>query len=676
MRNPYKDYSSKAGVFSFFAMMAMLSPAAHAQMVDYGSLEDLFGESVTTAATGKPQKASEAPVALEIVSADQIRRMGVTSLPEVLNRVPGLTNWQATRSWSDIGIRGQNSAYNPTLLVLVNGRQVYIDSFGFTDWSLLPVQLEEIRQVEVVKGPATALYGFNAVSGVVNIVTYNPKYDDKDEAGIVAGTDEYGRAYGFTTLKLSDAANVRFSGNLETFDEFDLNSKTQFSQQGKFQGADDGKFLADSVIQLSDKTQLRLEGSYAATKGVDVTVTPTPSLSDKSLWAGKVQLTSETALGLWEANIYTNSYHNNLRGGVPGTIENQVTVAQLQDLFKIGTEHTFRLQGEYRHNRVESDVYFAPGASLAYDSLAAGGMWNWALTPNVEWTNALRLDHLMLDREGNFAVAAPFVSNSEFDTSVTDYSANTGIVWKATERDTLRASYGRGIQAPSLFGFGVGFNVPPGVAYVGNPNLDAVVVHNYEVGYDRLLDDIGGKFRGSLFYKKTQDIQSLGGTSYLSGSTFVLQGTEVGDSKTAGVELGLIGTVGQEWDWDISYIYQNTIDSFISTVSTFPSPIPLHYENTVPHHVIKGHIGYETGPWQTDLFGEIASSFNAVASNGVSHSLVELDSYYTVGGRVAYTFENDVTLALHGSELAQARVANNYGLENERRLFISLSKRF
>jgi outer membrane receptor for ferrienterochelin and colicins len=74
------------------------------------------------------------------------------------------------------------------LLVLVNGQQVYLDDLGRTQWYTLPVTLEEIRQIEIIKGPNTALYGFNAVSGVINIITYDPLLESVNSATLRGGT--------------------------------------------------------------------------------------------------------------------------------------------------------------------------------------------------------------------------------------------------------------------------------------------------------------------------------------------------------------------------------------------------------------------------------------------------------------------------------------------------------
>lgn len=667
---------AKAVLPAVLVLSVFIRPAA-AQSIDYGALQELFDEPVTTSATGKPQKSSEAPVAVEIISSERIRRMGVTSLPEVLNRMPGLTSWQATRHSADVGIRGQNAAYNRTLLVLLNGRQVYIDVNGYTDWSLIPVQLEEIRQIEIVKGPTTALYGFNAVSGVVNIVTYNPLYTDKGEAGVVGGTDEYGRVYGFNTAQLSDKASLRVSASLEGSDEFDIRSKTGYS--GNFrEEARHRKVMADGLMQLNDNTQLRLQASHADSEKTDAFIALYGLPYKRWINSGNATLISDTAIGQVQANLYTNIYHESFFGRLNASADNQVTVAQLSDLFKWGTDHTFRLQGEFRHTNAESDALLGPGAEISYDLASVGGMWNWAITPDIEWTNAVRLDHLMLDRSGQQSVSQVFTGNEQFNQSITDYSVNTGIVWKVTERDILRASYGRGIGAPSLIEFGIQFNLPGGAFpqfVVGDPAADTMVINHYEAGYERLLEGISGKLHSSVFYKRTENINSMASSTYFSGGALILQTSNIGDSETAGLELGLQGEVGENWIWDTSYVYQNTLDNMQGVTAT-TSPYLIRYENTIPHHVLKGHVGYAIGQWEADVYGELASEFDALVAGEPLNVIIPIDSYYTIGGRIGYTFENNLTLALMGSELAQARVANNYGLENERRLFVQLSKQF
>ncbi len=137
---------------------------AWAQSVDYQAMEQLFGEPVTTSVTGKPRRAADAPANIAIITQDDIRRGGALSLPDVLQFVTGLDVRMDGIGATDVGIRGDSQASNPHLMVLINGRQVYMVDYGRILWPALPVQLSEIRQIEVIKGPNPALYGFNAVA--------------------------------------------------------------------------------------------------------------------------------------------------------------------------------------------------------------------------------------------------------------------------------------------------------------------------------------------------------------------------------------------------------------------------------------------------------------------------------------------------------------------------------
>jgi outer membrane receptor for ferrienterochelin and colicins len=122
---------------------------------------------------------------------------------------PGVDFQQWTDDQAEISVRGYNQPYSQRVLVLINGRQVYADDYSFTPWSSLPVELAAIRQIEVVNGPASALFGFNAVGGVINIVTYNPLYDSVDSASVSAGSQQLVQGSAIGTLPLGQAGGVR-----------------------------------------------------------------------------------------------------------------------------------------------------------------------------------------------------------------------------------------------------------------------------------------------------------------------------------------------------------------------------------------------------------------------------------------------------------------------------------
>ena len=134
---------------------------------------DIFSEE-TRSVSRYGQPLLEAPATVSIITADDIRMSGATNIPDVLRRVVGVDVMQLSAAQPDLSIRGFNRALANKVLVLVDGRSVYQDILATPMWATVPVLLEEIERIEVVRGPASAVYGANAVTGVVNIITRAP----------------------------------------------------------------------------------------------------------------------------------------------------------------------------------------------------------------------------------------------------------------------------------------------------------------------------------------------------------------------------------------------------------------------------------------------------------------------------------------------------------------------
>jgi len=155
------------------------------------SLEELMNIEVTTVAK-KSQKVSEAAAAVFVITQEDIRRSGATSIPEVLRMVPGL---QVARSDSNdwaVSARGFDEAYSTKLLVLIDGRSTYNSFFSGVHWDVEDTLLEDIERIEVVRGPGSTLWGANAVNGVINIITKNAQDTQGTMAVLGYGTEERG----------------------------------------------------------------------------------------------------------------------------------------------------------------------------------------------------------------------------------------------------------------------------------------------------------------------------------------------------------------------------------------------------------------------------------------------------------------------------------------------------
>ena len=662
------------------ALALTIAGHAQAQTIDYGSLEQLFGEPITTSATGSPQKATEVPATMEIITADDIRRSGARDIPGVLKHVSGVDVLQWGTDDSDVGVRGYDQAFSPRLLVLVDGRQVYADYYGYTPWSTIPVELAAIRQIEVVKGPNSALFGFNAVAGVINIVTYNPLYDDVNTASLTGGTQKLGQGSVVSTVKLGSVGGLRISAGGRSDDDF--TTALEKSSEGSRRGNNRGAIDVDGVFRLSDKVQLTIDASHSEADQTEFSPGLAYGYERYGTDSVKGQINADTRFGALQGSVYSNwikaaSY--NLASTTPTTtINNQVTVVQGQDTFKLGTDNSIRVSAEYRHNTMESVP--TGGTHTFYDVVSGGGMWDWKILPTLSLTNALRIDYLTLGRDGTEPAGFP-LKNSAWDRSLTQPSFNSGLVWQADDLDTFRLTAARGVQVPNLIELG-GFLVPAGGIFVtGIPTVQPTIVMNYEASWDRSVPALGGQIRANAFHQTNDSIAALsGGFSIVNGVPLVTP-ANIGNSEATGLELSVKGSFLQNWRWGASYTPEVITDHFAAGLPV--SATNVDYQHTTPTHVLKANLGWASGPWEIDGYLQYKSSFygiaqppSAVAVALGGGQLVRISDYVALDGRVAYKLNDWATLALTAQDFSQASQQQTSGANVERQVFGTLTVSF
>jgi outer membrane receptor for ferrienterochelin and colicins len=652
--------------------------AASAQSIDYGAMEQLFNEPVTTSATGSPQRATEVPVDMTIISAADIKRSGAGDLPTILSRVAGVDVLNFAAGQSDVGIRGYNQARSPRLLVLINGRQVYLDHFGYTDWASLPIALSEIRQIEVVRGPNSAIFGFNAVSGVVNIITFNPKFDDTNVIELRAGTGESTSVSAVKTVRLGERLSFRISGGVDHANEWkNTTSGTGIVLASQIHNPSTARANIDAVAQLTDKASLRVEGSMSNGASTQVISTFAYASHRVKTDSMKATLNAETSFGLIQAQAYRNS----LDALTPGRrYLNDITVYSLEDLFKIGAAHTIRVGVEYRDNQLDTASY--QGAKISYTVLAPSAMWNWVVNPKLSLTAAARVDKLSLKRTGPFPAGAPQTNNALWDRDITETSINLGGVYKVSDKDTLRATYARGVQAPTLLELG-GLLIPPatpaptGVLITGNPLLEPALVSNYQLTYDRNLPSLNAKASVKLFTQKTESVKGQFSTAAVdiaptatTWTTFTYK--NVSDSKMSGVELAASGKLDGGFRWSADTTYTNVNDAPFTTLSSIVLR-KVNFEATSPKYRSNLAAGWSNDKWSMDGYAHFVSKFSSYNGN----ALEPVKGYTTLAGRVAYAFAPGAEVSLNGQNLLterQSQAKGVSGLKAERRVMLGVAK--
>src|SRR3989475_4046390 len=138
-------------------------------------LQLLKEEETVSIAVRHEQPISQAPSNVYVITDEDIRQSGAIDLPTVLRRIPGMEVMQTTGAEFNVSVRGDNQTVANKLLVMVDGRSIYVDVQATVFWKLIPVTLPEIKRIEVLKGPASAVYGFNAFDGIINIITKSPE---------------------------------------------------------------------------------------------------------------------------------------------------------------------------------------------------------------------------------------------------------------------------------------------------------------------------------------------------------------------------------------------------------------------------------------------------------------------------------------------------------------------
>src|SRR3982075_3327853 len=155
------------------------------------SVEDLMNIPVTSVSK-RTQKVADAAAAVFVITQEDIRRSGATSIPEALRLVPGLEVARIDENKWAIGSRGFNGRFDNKLLVLIDGRSVYTPLFSGVYWNVQDVMLEDIDRIEVIRGPGATLWGANAVNGVINIISKKAKDTEGAVVAAGAGNEEGG----------------------------------------------------------------------------------------------------------------------------------------------------------------------------------------------------------------------------------------------------------------------------------------------------------------------------------------------------------------------------------------------------------------------------------------------------------------------------------------------------
>lgn len=264
MRSQYLPWTLLTFVMSSICGNAFLHTAS-AQGLTAADLKKLtleeLGNVVVTSVTKEPEQVWRTPAAIYVLTAEDIQRSGATSIPEALRLAPGMQVSRIDASDWAVGVRGLAGQFSQSLLVLVDGRNVYTPLFAGVYWGVLDLSLEDVERIEIIRGPGGTIWGTNAVNGVINIITRSADQTQGTLVSVAAGTLDrgigtmrFGDKHGGLSYRVFARGAIRGEGHHPGFSAFD---EWNLAQSG---------FRADWT--LSGQDALRLDGRiYTGNEG-------------------------------------------------------------------------------------------------------------------------------------------------------------------------------------------------------------------------------------------------------------------------------------------------------------------------------------------------------------------------------------------------------------------------
>lgn len=534
-------------------------PATSANLPDL-TLDQLVNIQVTSVSK-KETSLENSPAAIAVVTADDISRLGITSVPEALRLVPGMDVAQINASTWAVSVRGFNAQFGDKLLVLIDGRSVYTPSSGGVFWNAQDVMMQDLDRIEVIRGPGSALWGANAMDGVINIVSKSAK----ETQGLLIN--------GEAGSEVQDIASVRYGGVLASNlyyrvygQRSDYDGLTETS--GQSVGDNWHSTLGGFRLDYEPPTQnvLTLQGDYLY-QGVGkssalVSISP-PGVS----YPTTVENTSgANLLGRWTHEFSSSSqltlqtYIDNVDEG-SGYGEEEVRNTydvDLQFRFAVGSWNDIVCGTGYR--------YASDQNTEAYELI-----WS-PETRYIEIFNLFAQDEITIVPDRFHLTLG---TKLEYDSLVGwEPQPDARLLWTPDEKQSVWASVSRATATPALVYTSGRLNVdafptpPPGpaalVSILGNPNLGVERLTATEIGYrveptKRLSFDVTGFYNDydNLIVaapNPTRFETGFGPPHLLISSTW--QNAGAGD--THGIELSAQWRVMDSWRLVASYSWLGT----------------------------------------------------------------------------------------------------------------------
>jgi iron complex outermembrane receptor protein len=646
-----------------------------------------YEETVETASR-RAQSTLEAPNATTVITSDEIRLSGASSITELLRRVPGAEVMTMGVGSTNVSFRGFNQRLANKVLVLLDGRTEYQDFLGLTVWPAIPVGLEEIERIEVIRGPGSALYGANAMLGVVNIITKKPARGTRGEFTASAGTGDTA-SVSYVAYASDGQARYRASGAFNQADKWSRDfGDTRTDYAPRASETDLG--LRTARANLVASYALSRDVELAASGGVNRFFTefyPIGLLRNFYLDGLGSYVKTDLTFGPVKLKLFWNhlvaaagpQYSAIGERSLDTTLSSDVLDGEALwgHQFDLFGAHHLQVGVEARNKRVAWSYLSSNLSELHFAGFIQD---EWRVIDPVRVLASYRIDRHPLLNGGEPGFA---------------HSPRVSAVWSPVEGHAVRASLATAFREPTLLENYTEIRIPaPGIPgasalTVGNTALRPERLIAYELGYRGEYPPLGLEWDISLYQNEVRDLINVQpfqrlpageaydaetGTFLLGRSTF---DNERGLFTARGAELGVRLSPVDGLDLTASGAFQQITQSEVDDPAVACAPC-----SQAPAVKLFGAATYRS---------RVGFDFTVEAAFTSASTFIErepspqdptqilyipnpVQPYTVINARVGYKLLDDrVAVALVGTNLGPSHTQHPFGNLISRRFFVTLS---
>ena len=576
--------------------MPALAMAAEQQVTALEEILLLKEESVSIAAAHE-QPISQAPSNVYVITDEDIRHSGATDLPTVLRRIPGIEVMQTTGADFNVSARGDNQVIANKMLVMVDGRSIFIDVQAQVDWKVIPVTLPEIKRIEVLKGPVSVLYGFNAFDGIINIITKSP--DEMKGTTLQFGGGEFG-TISSAAIQAGTVGKLGYRLSLGR----DQNQQWRNRDSLAFRSH---KFNVQTEYALSSKSKLSVSGGLVDVNRLDGPVTSvTINMSRPA--DGYAHLVFE------RPNFFTRAFWNSFDSTSDATSH-----PLLAPFFRFGDRNlssTSVFRGNTYNVEAQHALEFGTANRLTYGLNYRHN----TLSSNFidEFSREDRLG-VYLQHESKPTHTMTVVAGARYDLDTfihATISPRLAVLYTPIPDHTFRATLSVAYRPPTLFENHTDTRAivtlpppipsPPPIVFRGSSNLSPEEIVSYEVGYQGWFFKHRLRVRTDLFFNHISNLISSGATMHTN---------DPGQADIYGGEAGTEFLATRWLSGFANFSYQEIGQSFTGQA-----------QRGAPR--FKWNVGLR-GEWENGLSGEVGYHYYGAATYPISSAFT---TFAPIGG--------------------------------------------